>query len=608
MENMPESPRSEEIESAIEEVEPQQELEIDSEIEEANARWEQFEEAGLHEKIELFTETLTAGKLDSQEAFEMLSSIREEMNTKRNPKSRVRYAKLVEQLRHTAPELYQKDALYYHSSLIKDAITDMRWENIPELLEPFAVEPDHDIDIFFNVIDALMYHGQIQPLINVMGQAWQKVMDSDNIMPRGINEFAEKFMSLIFFNYVETAANPSLGDPVLRDTIAPYGELNKKWIEMTIHHLSSSTPISWQKEDFGESVDAETWENNLDCLLFDFMADQRKRNGVPFSRSEFARKFLSSFLHEQMVMPASSRRRQQRSSRGGRSGKRGSRRQPSTLSQSPLIPNRELLDQALVELFHFLGMQLYKAGAVVELLPGYLHFLARLNLIHPREMDAALEALLSPIASSTIDILERSAGEPHLVEAVRNAWSDETLDSLRKDPTLASARAKSLIEQPAKPIKPTRKPGTLQTYTFKVTYEDDEDIWRKIEVSENQTLDDLHRIILDSFDFGHDHLYSFYLSGRAWDKSTEYSSPHANGRNADRMRIRDLHLRMKQKFLYLYDFGDQHHFEVQLMEINLDAPKDVRYPVIVEKYGDSPSQYGDWDDEDDEGWEDWEDE
>jgi len=577
--------------SEVEEAE--EELELSPEVEEANARWEQFKAASLNGKVELFKETLTAGELDSEEAFEMLTSIREKMDTVHNPQSRALYAELVGRLRDETPDLYQQDVPYYHSNLIDDAITEMRWEDIPELLSPFAINPGSDIDIFFNIIDSLLYHGQIQTLIDVMGQAWERVMDSDDITPWGINEFGGKLISLIFFSYLETAETPRADDAALREAVAPYGELENKWIETAIRHLSASTPMPWQEEDFSESVDAETWQNNVGCLLLDFMADQKERNGIPFSRSEFARVFLSSLLYEQMTGPAGGQR--QRSGRGRRST-RGSRSQLSASNQSPLAPTYELLDKSLVKLFGFLNLQLYKAGAVVELLPAYLHFLARLNLIHPTEMDTALEKLRA-IATSMITLLERTASEPHLVEAVKTAWSDERLASLRDDTELAEARSKPPVQRVAKPLKSTKKPGALQTYTFKVTYEYDRDVWRKIEIAENQTLDDLHSAILDSVDFADDHLYSFFISGRAWDKSTEYASPHADGANAARMKIKDLRLRMKQKFLYLFDYGDEHRFEVQLMEINPDASKKIRYPKVVEEHGESPSQYEEWEDE-----------
>ncbi|MGD2207559.1 MAG: hypothetical protein PVH17_12360 [Anaerolineae bacterium] len=124
----------------------------------------------------------------------------------------------------------------------------------------------------------------------------------------------------------------------------------------------------------------------------------------------------------------------------------------------------------------------------------------------------------------------------------------------------------------------------------KVTYLRDSKVWREIEIAGDQTLDDLHYAIQKAVNFDADHLYSFFLSNRAWDRSTEYSSPHADGPSATRVKIEDLRLRMKQRFLYLFDYGDEHQFEVQLVGTNLDAPKDA-YPKVVARHGKAPDQY-----------------
>jgi len=84
------------------------------------------------------------------------------------------------------------------------------------------------------------------------------------------------------------------------------------------------------------------------------------------------------------------------------------------------------------------------------------------------------------------------------------------------------------------------------------------------------------------------------MSGRAWDDSTEYASPYADGPSAAQVKIGDLSLRMKQKFLYLFDYGDEHHFDVQLVGTNPEAAKEGRYPRIVESHGKAPQQYGGW--------------
>ena len=137
--------------------------------------------------------------------------------------------------------------------------------------------------------------------------------------------------------------------------------------------------------------------------------------------------------------------------------------------------------------------------------------------------------------------------------------------------------------------------GPVTTYVLKVTFKAAKRIWRKIEIAGPQTLDHLHFAIQDAIDWDADHLYSFYMSNRPWDRETEVSSPYAEdgGRRADRVRIGELDLRPKQKFLYLFDYGDSHAFDVEVVEIRPDMPTG-QYPRVIEARGEAPEQYPEW--------------
>lgn len=553
--------------------------------------WDSFEEATLDDKMAIFLDALEAGELDEGYAFDMLSTIREELD-RRDPGARARYAELLERLRRQAPELYDKSATYYCENLINDAIADGRWERLPELLAPFA--KGDDLDMFFLVIDRLTYHGQLRPLIQAMSAAWPTVSKSDKFFEWGIEEFGSELMLLYFFDYLETTPSPRADDPALLEATAPYGQWREGWLERAIPRLTAPGPSAWQPANFGPTVDADQWQENLYDLLLEFMAD-RHRAGIPYSRAHMALTQLATVLEKQFNAPAKAR---------GKSGKKKGKSRPSG-SMSPLVPNDRVLDKSLAELIPFIGGRPYTAVATLELLPAYLHFVARLGLIHPTEMDAALAAS-SHLVREIQPALQYYETDPRAVDALQAAWSEEALSALRNDPALAQARATPPAPPPPAPEPPPRRPGALQTYTFKVTYLRDPDVWRTIEIAENQTLDDLHRAIQNAVDFDADHLYSFFMSGRAWDDETEYASPHAQGRSAARVRIGDLNLRMKQRFLYLFDYGDEHHFEVQLVAVNPDAPKG-RYPRVVERHGKNPPQYDlDWEEEEWDEDEDWE--
>ena len=95
-------------------------------------------------------------------------------------------------------------------------------------------------------------------------------------------------------------------------------------------------------------------------------------------------------------------------------------------------------------------------------------------------------------------------------------------------------------------------------FVFKAKVFYNKRISRTIEIKGNQTLDDLHESIFESFELEEGHLYSFFMSNKAWDKDSEYSHPQAYGRSADNIKISVLNLQKKQKFIYLYDYGDEY--------------------------------------------------
>ena len=133
------------------------------------------------------------------------------------------------------------------------------------------------------------------------------------------------------------------------------------------------------------------------------------------------------------------------------------------------------------------------------------------------------------------------------------------------------------------------RPG--KTHLFKVQLRWMPEVWRTIEVREDQTLHQFHRAIQRAFNWDDDHLYSFFLSGKAWDKNTEYASPYAEqGRSSVKAGLGSLGLRSGQRFLYLFDYGDQLEHEVEVLGSD-DCGDGVRYPHIVEAHGEAPPQY-----------------
>ncbi len=126
-------------------------------------------------------------------------------------------------------------------------------------------------------------------------------------------------------------------------------------------------------------------------------------------------------------------------------------------------------------------------------------------------------------------------------------------------------------------------------------------VWREIELRGDQTLAKLGEAIPPAFGFYDDHLWSFFLSGKSWDPSTEYTRmPEEHGRLAKRLRVRDAPA--GREFLFLFDYGDEWHFGVKL-ERTAQLEPGASYPRVVARHGEAPPQYPaleDWDDDEEE--------
>jgi hypothetical protein len=155
-------------------------------------------------------------------------------------------------------------------------------------------------------------------------------------------------------------------------------------------------------------------------------------------------------------------------------------------------------------------------------------------------------------------------------------------------------------------------------FIFKVALQGNKDVWRRIAVKGNQTLDDLHWAIFHAFDRDDEHLYSFYFPrpgsrGHARRRNAiEYAHPAAcedspfgdeAQNNAEDATLDALGLKTRQKFLYLFDFGDEWWHDITVERTDAPAEKG-EYPRIVEKHGESPPQYPDFDDDEEEECED----
>jgi Plasmid pRiA4b ORF-3-like protein len=119
------------------------------------------------------------------------------------------------------------------------------------------------------------------------------------------------------------------------------------------------------------------------------------------------------------------------------------------------------------------------------------------------------------------------------------------------------------------------------------------DIWRRMALSGDLTLDRLSSCILDSVDFDADHLDMFQYRNQNG-RSIEIYHPHsADLPHTDEVAIGELPLTEGASMTYIFDFGDRWKFEVKLEKIQADDGRSD-YAELLEIHGEAPQQYDRW--------------
>lgn len=123
--------------------------------------------------------------------------------------------------------------------------------------------------------------------------------------------------------------------------------------------------------------------------------------------------------------------------------------------------------------------------------------------------------------------------------------------------------------------------------------------YRHIQISANTTLYQLHKAILNAFDFDDDHQHAFFMDNRVWSPVDVYFSSKGNARDrlTKKYTLNKIALTVGQKFKYLFDFGDEWVFQCRVLR---ESEERTAAPCVIRSVGEAPEQYPEYDDEEDE--------
>ena len=130
-------------------------------------------------------------------------------------------------------------------------------------------------------------------------------------------------------------------------------------------------------------------------------------------------------------------------------------------------------------------------------------------------------------------------------------------------------------------------------------------LYRDIEIEGTRSLGDLAEAIVGAFDFSFDHAFGFYskLTGSYHQSPEQYElfadmeDADSDAESVERTKVAQVFAMVGKKMLFLFDYGDEWRFQVELVRLGEKTPK-TRYPKLLSTVGTAPPQYPDHDDED----------
>jgi hypothetical protein len=158
---------------------------------------------------------------------------------------------------------------------------------------------------------------------------------------------------------------------------------------------------------------------------------------------------------------------------------------------------------------------------------------------------------------------------------------------------------------PSRPSRPPRATAGAKpaagggTLIFRATLPGSPSVYRDIEVEGRKSLYDLAAAIVRSFDFDFDHAFGFY-SGKTrptlmtarpkYELFTDMGEPTEGALGVERTKIAAAFPTIGHVMTFLFDYGDDWLFKIQLIGAGQKAAKQ-RYPRVVASKGVAPEQY-----------------
>ena len=127
------------------------------------------------------------------------------------------------------------------------------------------------------------------------------------------------------------------------------------------------------------------------------------------------------------------------------------------------------------------------------------------------------------------------------------------------------------------------------TVKLNIVLDNNDDVFREIRINTDNTLEDLHKVIVSSFGLKPEEMAAFYLTNEEWEQGEEIPliAMELSSREMQNISVNDI-FQNTEKLLYVNDFLILWRFMIEVEEI--DELKEVEEAEVVLSFGNMPEE------------------
>lgn len=375
-------------------------------MERINAFWEDFMDAPYEEKWALATEMLAEEPelCDAQMVFEIGNGLFDQAVTRGDIN---RFKELLEQIQAAAPEAYESELRYILEWRIQIALMEGDEAGVERYFYRFSPLAGDELDVYYRVVSQLAYHGKLDVLYHGMRQARPYVAEGEDLVAWAYEEFIDRLAALEIRYLLEQNPNLKEDDPTLQAHFAEYElTIDPEGMATTLDYRTGRKTPAWSIADFEAAAkkEEEQVQENLRHLLAAFSYYAHDEEGFARTKIKMACDELAKYLGQ--------RREGELDKSEADHGRRFRRKRKQKQQQRPpLRPDAKTLNVYLDRLLGFMAFRYYEACALFELIPIWLRFLTKYDLLEEETRRETLQEL-SGIKGHLTQIVGKQISDP----------------------------------------------------------------------------------------------------------------------------------------------------------------------------------------------------